>query len=549
MRAVVQVQADSRTTRAWEVLATVLDPEVPALSLCDLGIVRDVQARGDELEVVLTPTYSGCPATELIERNVLEAIDAAGLGPAYVTMQRAPAWTTDWISEEGRRKLREYGIAPPGPVAAGAAVPVRFIGRRARERAQSPARIAAAAPPSACRPTDRPPARRCTAACRAASPSSTSSRSDSPRFTQASSPMSVIFHPLRVRSIEPDTQEAVVVSFDVPQELREVFGFTQGQYLTLRTQIEGQDLRRSYSICAGVDDGELRVGVRKVKGGVFSNWINESLKAGDSIQVMAPQGRFFVPLDRQARRHHVGIAGGSGITPILSIMKTVLAREPRSSFTLVYGNRQLSSTMFKEEIEDLKNRYLSRLVLHHVFSDEHTEVPLNRGVMNRDKIGELLERVVPADSIDHVYVCGPFQMNDEAEAALLEAGVPEERIHIERFGVALPSTGPVDAVIHEARAGDAEKARVVIIRDGLQREIEFRKDQPSILDCASGAGLEVPFSCTSGVCGTCRAKVIEGQVRMERNFALDKNEVAAGFVLTCQAHPLTERVVLSFDER
>ncbi|NML16658.1 1,2-phenylacetyl-CoA epoxidase subunit PaaE [Azohydromonas caseinilytica] len=363
--------------------------------------------------------------------------------------------------------------------------------------------------------------------------------------------MSVLFHPLRVRAVIPDTPEAVVVSFDVPPELREVFGFTQGQYLTLRKTIDGQDLRRSYSICAGVDDGELRVGVRKVRGGVFSNWINTSLRPGDEISVMAPQGRFFVPIEPEAQRHHVGIAGGSGITPILSIMKTVLAREPRSQFTLIYGNRSLQSTMFKEELEDLKNRYMSRLVLHHVFSDEPTDAPLNMGLMNRDKIGEFLRSVVPAASIDHVYICGPFQMNDEAEAALLAAGVSEERIHIERFGVAQAATpdAKADAVVHEAQPGDAESARIVIIRDGLRREIQFHKQQPSILDAASACGMEVPFSCTSGVCGTCRAKVVEGEVRMERNFALDKNEVAAGFILTCQAHPLTERVILSFDER
>jgi ring-1,2-phenylacetyl-CoA epoxidase subunit PaaE len=264
---------------------------------------------------------------------------------------------------------------------------------------------------------------------------------------------------------------------------------------------------------------------------------------------MAPQGRFFVPIEPQARRHHLGIAGGSGITPILSIMKTVLAREPGSRFSLVYGNRSLKSTMFKEEIEDLKDRYMTRLVLHHVFSDEHTDAPLNMGVMNRDKLGEFLRTVVPAAGIDHAYVCGPFQMNDEAEAALLAAGVPEDRIHIERFGVPQQAAGAVGAVMHEARPEDAELAKVTIIRDGLQREITFTKDQPSILDCASAAGLEVPFSCTSGVCGTCRAKLVEGTVRMERNFALDKNEVAAGFVLTCQAHPTSERVVLSFDER
>ena len=364
--------------------------------------------------------------------------------------------------------------------------------------------------------------------------------------------MSTLFHPLRVKAVEPDTSEAVIVSFEVPPELREVFGFTQGQYLTLRRDIDGQDLRRSYSICAGLDDGELRVGVRKVQGGVFSNWINAHLQPGDTVQVMAPQGRFFVPIEPALARHHVGIAGGSGITPILSIMKTVLAREPRSRFTLIYGNRQLQSTMFKEEIEDLKNRYMTRLVLLHVFSDEHTDSPLGFGVMNREKIGEFLGTLVPAASIDHAYICGPFQMNDEAEAALLAAGVPEERIHIERFGVALPSgatAGEVGAVVHEALPGDAKQARITIVRDGLQREITFTEGQPSILDAASAAGLEVPFSCTSGVCGTCRAKLVEGEVRMERNFALDKNEVAAGFVLTCQSHPLTERVILSFDER
>lgn len=367
--------------------------------------------------------------------------------------------------------------------------------------------------------------------------------------------MSALFHPLRVRAIEADTTEAVVVSFAVPAELRDRFGFTQGQYLTLRHTIDGQDLRRSYSICAGIDDGELRVGVRKVKGGVFSNWIHAHLRVGDTLQVMAPQGRFFVPLDPASRRHYLGVAGGSGITPILSILKTVLGREPQARFTLIYANRMLQSTMFKEELEDLKNRYLSRLVLHHVFSDEQTDAPINHGVMNRDKLGEFLSRLVPPAGIDHAFVCGPFQMNDEAEAALLQAGVAVERVHIERFGLA-PGAGSgtsgaagVGAVIHQAQPGDADAARITLIRDGLSREVQFRKDQPSILDCASAAGLELPFSCTSGVCGTCRAKVLEGQVRMERNFALDPAEVAAGFVLTCQAHPTTERVVLSFDAR
>ncbi|MBL0089287.1 MAG: phenylacetate-CoA oxygenase/reductase subunit PaaK [Ideonella sp.] len=361
--------------------------------------------------------------------------------------------------------------------------------------------------------------------------------------------MSTLFHPLTVRAIEADTSEAKIVTFAIPPELRQTFGFTQGQYLTLRANVNGQDLRRSYSICAGVDDGELRVGVRRVKDGVFSNWINSSLKPGDVVQVMAPQGRFYVPIEPESHRHHVGFAGGSGITPILSIMKTVLAREPHSRFTLVYGNRSLQSTMFKEELEDLKNRYLTRLVLQYVFSDEDVGVPINNGLMNQAKIAEFLAGLLPAADIAHAYICGPYQMNDEAEAALRAAGVPDERIHIERFGVAQTGESAAGAVLHAAKPGDAELATVVILRDGLKREFSFRLDQPSILDAASACGLEVPFSCTSGVCGTCRAKLVEGQVRMDRNFALDKTDLANGFVLTCQAHPLTERVVLSFDER
>ena len=286
-----------------------------------------------------------------------------------------------------------------------------------------------------------------------------------------------LFHPLRVRAIEPDTDEAVIVSFDVPEPLRDVFSFNQGQYLTLRTEVDGQDLRRSYSICAGIDDGELRVGVRKVAGGVFSNWINQRLAPGDTVHVMPPQGRFFVPLDPAAHRHYLGVAGGSGITPILSIMKTVLGREPHSRFTLLYANRAAKSTMFKEEIEDLKNRYMARLVLHHVFSGEDTELPLHQGVMNRDKLGQFLGRLVDAASIDHAFVCGPYQMNDEAEAALLAAGVAEERIHIERFGVAPAAAGgagqALGAVEHETKPGDAERAH----RDRARRpeaRVRFR---------------------------------------------------------------------------
>jgi ring-1,2-phenylacetyl-CoA epoxidase subunit PaaE len=357
--------------------------------------------------------------------------------------------------------------------------------------------------------------------------------------------MSLHFHPLRVRELRPDTEEAVIVSFDVPDELRETFRFTQGQYLTLRQRVDGQDLRRSYSICAGLDDGELRVGVRKVPGGAFSTWIHERLKPGDVIEVIPPQGHFHVPLDPRAARHYLGIAAGSGITPILSIMKTVLEREPKSRFTLIYGNRTQKSTMFKEELEDLKNRFLTRLVLHHVFSREHTDAPLYAGRLTREKLKEFLGPLVDPAGVDHAFICGPYGMNQDAREALREAGVPEDRIHVELFGV--PADNGVRA--HEVRPEDADQARVTIIRDGLRREISFRRDHPSILDAAAEAGLDVPYSCKSGVCSTCRAKLLEGQVRMDRNFALDEREVAAGFVLTCQAHALTPCVTLSFDER
>ncbi|MBU6439371.1 MAG: phenylacetate-CoA oxygenase/reductase subunit PaaK [Betaproteobacteria bacterium] len=363
--------------------------------------------------------------------------------------------------------------------------------------------------------------------------------------------MDTHFYSLRVRAVEPDTEEAVIVSFDVPAELRERFAFTQGQYLTLRTHMDGKELRRSYSVCAGVGDELLRIGVRKVRGGVFSNWIAQSLRAGDSIEIMPPQGRFYVPLDPRDARHYLGIAGGSGITPVLSILKTVLGHEPRSRFTLLYGNRSLRSTMFKEELEDLKNRFLARLQLHYVFSDEHSDSELHQGVLDAERVGAFLQRVVPAATVDHAFICGPYQMNDQAESALLAAGVPAERIHIERFGVAPGQAGeqPAGAVMHHAETRDPPLARVTIRRDGLSHTVDFRQGDPSILDVAGAAGLDLPYSCTSGVCGTCRARLLCGEVRMDRNFALEKADLEAGFILACQAHPLTEKVEISFDER
>ena len=345
------------------------------------------------------------------------------------------------------------------------------------------------------------------------------------------------FHPLRVASVQADTADAMVVSFELPAGLQESFAFAPGQYLTLRHG----ELRRSYSICAGPGEG-LRVGVRRVADGAFSCWLHDQLKVGDTLEVMEPQGRFGAAL-AQAPEHVLAVAGGRGITPILAIVKAVLAGHPRSRCTLLYGNRSAASTMFKEELEDLKNRYLTRLALQVVFSREVVDSPLHAGRLDGAKIASFLKL---AGAVDHAFVCGPHTMNDEVEAALLQAGLAPQQIHIERFGVPPSAAGAAPQL---ALPGDAAHARIAVVRDGLTREVDYREDDANILAAAVRAGLDLPYSCRSGVCATCRAKVLQGQVRMERNFALQKDDLEAGFVLTCQAHPLSDRVVVSFDHR
>ena len=348
--------------------------------------------------------------------------------------------------------------------------------------------------------------------------------------------MSIAFQPLKVTSVERDA-DALIVGFE-PK-----LAFTQGQYLTLRTDIDGEDVRRSYSICSGVDDGTLRVGVRLLPGGVFSGWAARALKPGDMLQVLPPQGRFFVPIDPAAQRHVLLVAAGSGITPMLSIAKTMLAREPHTRVTLIWGNRRLGSTMLRDEWQDLKDRYLSRLTLHHVFSRESQDAPLFHGRLDRERIGAFLRTLVPAATVDEAFVCGPAGMIDDAVAALAAAGLRQSQIHVERFGDVHA------AAAHHVEEGDADHARVSVVIDGLEREIEFKLSDPSILEAARRAGLDVPYSCKAGVCSTCKGKLLEGQVRMDRNFALTADEVAQGFVLCCQSHPTTPKVVITLDQR
>jgi ring-1,2-phenylacetyl-CoA epoxidase subunit PaaE len=350
------------------------------------------------------------------------------------------------------------------------------------------------------------------------------------------------FRRLRIRDVRRETPECVSLAFEVPPELADEYRFAQGQHLNLRAELAGEETRRSYSICSGVDDGELRVAIKKVPGGRFSSWANESLRAGDAIDVMTPEGRFFTPLDAGAARHYVAFAAGSGITPVLSLLRTTLAREPRSRFTLVYGNRRLASTMFHEALWELKDRYLTRLALFNVFSREQQEVELFNGRIDAAKVRAFLEQLIPVDGIDEAFVCGPASMIDEVEGALVAAGVPRDHVHVERFGV----PGAAAAVVDDAEAAEAT---VTLVVDGVRREIDFHRGQHSILEAGRAAGIDLPYSCKGGMCSTCRARLLDGEVKMAKNYALEPHEVAAGFVLTCQSYPLTPRVVISFDDR
>jgi ring-1,2-phenylacetyl-CoA epoxidase subunit PaaE len=351
------------------------------------------------------------------------------------------------------------------------------------------------------------------------------------------------FHSLRIAEVRRECADAVSLRFDVPPALAMDYAFVQGQHVTLRALLQGRELRRSYSICAAADDGELRVAIRKVSGGEFSTYANAQLKTGDSIDVLTPEGRFHTGLHPANAKHYVAFAAGSGITPVLSLIKTTLKREPRSRFTLLYGNRRVATTMFQEELEDLKDRYLERFTLYNLFSREHQEVELFNGRLNAAKVKIFADTLLPVDSIDEAFVCGPNTMLDEVEAALRELGLPAGHIHLERFGV--PAAGPA----HHVEPGDAPQALITVIADGVRREVEFHAGDPSVLDAALRAGLDLPYSCKGGMCCTCRAKVLDGQLRMDKNYSLEQRDLEAGFVLTCQAHPLSEHVTVSYDER
>jgi len=362
------------------------------------------------------------------------------------------------------------------------------------------------------------------------------------------------FHDLTVSRVSPEAAGAVAISFAVPEPLRETFAFEPGQFLTLRASIGGQDVRRSYSISSPRSQltrhGELTLGIRPVEGGVFSNWAAAGLKAGDTLRVMPPDGRFTVHKPRAL--HRVGFAAGSGITPILSIVASTLEESTDSKFTLVYGNRRMASVMFNEALQDLKDKYPGRLTLIHVLSRQAQEVPLLEGRIDGDKVREIIAALLPVGSMDEVFVCGPEAMIEATEKALLDAGVRPDRLHTERFTPptleALPAEQRQTAVLgHPAVRTDGEVALTVVL-DGKPHQLRMGKDE-RVLDVALNAGLDLPWSCRGGVCCTCRARVMEGAVQMDKNFTLEPWETDKGFVLSCQARPTTDTLVISYDER
>ena len=359
------------------------------------------------------------------------------------------------------------------------------------------------------------------------------------------------FHWLEVAAVQPETADAVSVVFAVPEALRAAYGFRAGQYLTLRATIDGAEVRRSYSICSGEADGELRIAIKRVEGGVFSAWAQAALRPGVAVEVMTPTGRFGVaerPGDGAAV--HVGVAAGSGITPVLSMVRTVLARGRDERFFLFYGSRATPEILFRGALEDLKDRYLGRLSVFHVLSQERQDVDVLNGRLDGEKLPLLLRRVLGGVGVDAAYLCGPEGMIEAAAGALAGAGVPAERVHVERFTSALGGRPQGERPQGEraGRAAAAAFATAAVVLDGARTAVPVAAGE-TVLDAALRAGLDLPFSCKGGMCSTCRAKVTEGAVAMEVNYSLEPWELAAGFVLTCQARPTVARVTVDYDQQ
>jgi ring-1,2-phenylacetyl-CoA epoxidase subunit PaaE len=359
--------------------------------------------------------------------------------------------------------------------------------------------------------------------------------------------MSITFHPLKIKNIRRETPECVSVSFEVPEALQGEFKFKHGQYLTFKKHFDGVEARRSYSICSSPADNELRVAIKQVEDGIFSSFVNNELRVGDLLDTMAPQGLFTTPLDKVHKKQYLAFAAGSGITPILSIIKTVLQTEPESQFCLVYGNKNRGSIIFKSELEALKNKYMERFSIYHILSREQADAALLHGRINKEKISYFLDKIIDPATISEAFLCGPEDMILEGKEVLTEAGVAESKIHYELFFSATAVQKQKERK-HVSVENDT-MSEIVVRLDGSATNMQLGYHGESILDAALRNGADLPFACKGGVCATCRCKLEEGEIEMDINYALEKDELANGFILACQAHPRSEKVVVNFDIR
>lgn len=357
------------------------------------------------------------------------------------------------------------------------------------------------------------------------------------------------FYQLKIKQVRPETNDCVSVSLDVPSELIDTFRFAPGQYLTFRTHMNDAEIRRSYSICASPKDNELRVAIKKVHAGKFSTFANEELKVGDILDVMPPMGKFSPRKTETAQKHYLAFAAGSGITPIMSIMKHVLEDEPNSMFTLVYGNKNRNTIIFREIIEGLKNKYMQRLRVYHILSREQMDVPLFNGRIDAQKCSDFCDTLIDINSVNEAFICGPEDMILSVRDRLMQLGLDSGNIHIELFSSPEQPKAKHEKWVSEHAADNGSISKVSITLDGTTFEMDLPYNGDSILDAALKHGADLPYACKGGVCCTCRAKVTEGEVEMEVNYALDKDEISKGFILTCQAHPKTDKVVVDFDAR
>jgi ring-1,2-phenylacetyl-CoA epoxidase subunit PaaE len=357
--------------------------------------------------------------------------------------------------------------------------------------------------------------------------------------------MSIHFHSLRIKDIRQETPECVSVLFEIPNELQKGFEFKQGQSLTMRTTISNEEVRRTYSICSSPLDKEVRVAIKKVDGGLFSTFANEKLKPGDLLEVMEPVGKFYTDLDPINKKRYIAFAAGSGITPVLSLIKTTLATEPQSHFTLVYGNRSRNSIIFFEELEALKNKYLQRFNLIHVLSREKTDAPINSGRINIDKLMELA-KMIDYETMNEIFICGPEEMIFSIKAFLEQKEIDKKKIHFELFTT--PGERKSGARSRESETSSAiGKSKITVKLDGRSFNFDLGYDDDVILDAALKQGADLPYACKGGVCCTCKARLLEGEVEMEVHWGLEEEEVQQGYILTCQSHPKTEKVVVDFD--